>query len=227
MLTLVGVLIVVVGFVLRINPLLVVTVAGLATGMAGGLNPLAVIAAFGKAFITSRYVAIVWLVLPVIGLLEHAGLKERARSLVGGLRGATTSRILLAYFAIRQLTAALGLTSLGGHAQMVRPLIAPMAEGAAENRYGELTEEVRNRIRANAAAVDNIAVFFGEDIFIAIGSILLIKAFLDQNGIHVEPTQLAIWAIPTALCALVIHCTRLVLLERSLRARLAADRREK
>ncbi|MGH7490664.1 MAG: 5-oxoproline transporter, DUF969 family subunit, partial [bacterium] len=164
---------------------------------------------------------------PVIGLLEHAGLKERARSLVGGLRGATTSRILLAYFAIRQLTAALGLTSLGGHAQMVRPLIAPMAEGAAENRYGELTEEVRNRIRANAAAVDNIAVFFGEDIFIAIGSILLIKAFLDQNGIHVEPTQLAIWAIPTALCALVIHCTRLLLLERSLRARLAAESTKK
>jgi uncharacterized membrane protein len=208
---------VVVGFILRMNPLLVVTVAGLATGIASGLGPLAVIAAFGKAFITSRYVAIVWLVLPVIGLLEHAGLKERARSVVAGLRGATTSRILLAYFAIRQITAALGLTSLGGHPQMVRPLIAPMAEGAAENRYGELPEKVRNKIRAHAAAVDNIALFFGEDIFIAIGSILLIKGFLDQNGIHVEPAQLAIWAIPSAICALVVHCTRLFLLERSLR----------
>jgi uncharacterized membrane protein len=153
-------------------------------------------------------------------LLEHAGLKERARSLVAGLQAATTSRILLAYFAIRQITAALGLTSLGGHPQMVRPLIAPMAEGAAENRYGELPLRVRRRIRAHSAAVDNIALFFGEDIFIAIGSILLIKAFLDQNGIHVEPAQLAIWAIPTALCALIIHCTRLVLLERSLRAEL-------
>jgi uncharacterized membrane protein len=211
------VVIVVVGFVLRVNPLLVVTVAGLATGIASGLGPLAVVAAFGKAFITSRYVAIVWLVLPVIGLLEHAGLKERARALVAGLRGATTSRILLAYFAIRQITAALGLTSLGGHPQMVRPLIAPMAEGAAEVRYGELPEKVRNRIRAHSAAVDNIALFFGEDIFIAIGSILLIKGFLDQNGIHVEPSQLAIWAIPTAVCAFVIHCTRLVFLERSLR----------
>ena len=220
MLTLVGVVIVVIGFVLRINPLLVVTVAGLATGIASGLGPLAVIAAFGKAFITSRYVAIVWLVLPVIGMLEHAGLRERARSLVAGLRGATTARILLAYFAIRQITAALGLTSLGGHAQMVRPLIAPMAEGAAENRYGDLPVKTRYRIRAHSAAVDNIALFFGEDIFIAIGSILLTKGFLDQNGIHVEPTQLAVWAIPTAVCALVIHCTRLVLLDRSLRAEL-------
>ena len=217
MLTLIGIVIVVIGFVLRINPLLVVTVAGLATGIASGLGPLAVVAGFGKAFIASRYVAIVWLVLPVIGLLEHAGLKERARAVVAGLRGATTSRILLVYFAIRQITAALGLTSLGGHAQMVRPLIAPMAEGAAENQYGELPESTRNRIRAHAAAVDNIALFFGEDIFIAIGSILLIKGFLDQNGIHVEPTQLAIWAIPTAICAFVIHCTRLLLLDRRLR----------
>jgi len=223
MLTLVGIAIVVIGFVLRMNPLLVVTVAGLATGIASGLGPLAVVAAFGKAFIMSRYVAIVWLVLPVIGLLEHAGLKERARSVVAGLHAATTSRILLAYFAIRQITAALGLTSLGGHPQMVRPLIAPMAEGAAENQYGELPARVRYRIRAHAAAVDNIALFFGEDIFIAIGSILLIKGFLDQNGIHVEPAQLAVWAIPTAICAFVIHCTRLLLLDRSIRAEIARE----
>ena len=221
MLSLIGIVIVVIGFILRINPLLVVTVAGLATGLASGLGPLAVIAAFGKAFITSRYVAIVWLVLPVIGLLEHAGLKERAREVVARLRAATTSRVLLVYFAVRQITAALGLTSLGGHAQMVRPLIAPMAEGAAENQYGDLPLETRYKIRANAAAVDNIALFFGEDIFIAIGSILLIKGFLDQNGIHVEPTQLAVWAIPTAICAFVIHCTRLLLLDRRLRAQLA------
>jgi uncharacterized membrane protein len=218
MLSLIGIAIVVVGFVLRINPLLVVTIAGLATGIVSGLGPLEVVAAFGKAFITSRYVAIVWLLLPVIGLLEHAGLKERARGVVARLKAATTSRVLIVYFAIRQVTAALGLTSLGGHAQMVRPLIAPMAEGASENQYGELPESVRHRIRAHAAAVDNIALFFGEDIFIAIGSILLIKGFLDQNGIHVEPTQLAIWAIPTAICAFVIHCTRLLLLDRRLRA---------
>jgi uncharacterized membrane protein len=218
MFSLIGIVIVVVGFVLRINPLLVVTVAGLATGIAGGLGPLEVVAAFGKAFITSRFVAIVWLVLPVIGLLEHAGLKERARAVIARLRTATTSRVLLVYFTVRQITAALGLTSLGGHAQMVRPLIAPMAEGAAENKYGDLPQKTRYKIRAHSAAVDNIALFFGEDIFIAIGSILLIRGFLAQNGIDVEPTQLAIWAIPTAICAWVIHCTRLFLLERKLRA---------
>ena len=107
---------------------------------------------------------------------------------------------------------------------MVRPLIAPMAEGAAESRLGELPLNTKNRIRANAAAADNVGVFFGEDIFIAIGSILLIKGFLDQNGIHVEPAQLALWAIPTAVAAFVIHGTRVLLLDRKIAREVAAAR---
>ena len=226
MLTLVGIAIVVVGFLLRVNPLLVVTCAGIATGLAAGLDVEAVVAALGHAFRESRYVPVVWLVLPVIGLLERSGLKERSRELIAGIRVATAGRVLLAYFALRQLTAALGLTSLGGHAQMVRPLLAPMAEGAAESRLGELPQRTRWRIRANAAAADNIGLFFGEDIFIAIGSILLIKGFLEQNGIRIEPIHLAVWAIPTAIAALVIHGTRLLLFDRRLRAEVSAARGE-
>ncbi|MEO7996042.1 MAG: DUF969 domain-containing protein [Gemmatimonadaceae bacterium] len=214
MLSLIGILIVVVGFAFCFNPLLVVTVAGIATGLVSGKGPAEVVALFGRAFIESRYVAAVWLVLPVIAMLERAGLKERASETISRIRAATAGRVLLAYLAIRQLTAAMGLTSLGGHAQMVRPLVAPMAEGAAENTFGELSDETRQTIRANAAAVDNIGVFFGEDIFIAIGSILLIKGFLEQNGVNVEPTMLARWAVPTAICALVIHGARLMLLDR-------------
>jgi uncharacterized membrane protein len=224
-LTLIGVLVVVVGFVLRLNPLLVVTCAGIATGLAAGLDLLAVIAALGKSFAESRYVAIVWLVVPVIGLLERSGLKERSRELVARIGVATTGRVLLAYFTLRQVTAALGLTSLGGHAQMVRPLVAPMAEGAAEHRLGPLSDATRVRIRANSAAADNIGLFFGEDIFIAIGSILLIRGFLEQNGILVEPIRLAVWAIPTAVAALLIHGTRLLLLDRRLRRAAPAEER--
>ena len=222
MLTLIGILIVVAGFAARLNPLLVVTVAGLATGLASGLGPIDVVSAFGKAFTESRYVAIVWLVLPVIGLLERSGLKERARTVIAAIPAATTGRVLMIYFSVRQVTAALGLISLGGHAQMVRPLVAPMAEGAAENRFGPIPSTTRFRIRAHSAAADNVAVFFGEDIFIAIGSILLIKGFLEQNGIVVEPVRLALWAIPTAVAAWVIHNARLLLLDRSLRRELTS-----
>jgi uncharacterized membrane protein len=213
-LPLIGIAIVVLGFALRLNPLLIVATAAIATGLAAGHSLAQVTGEFGKAFIASRSVALVWLALPVIGMLERAGLKERARDLIAGIKVATVGRLLLAYLAIRQLTSAMGLTSLGGHPQMVRPLLAPMAEAAAEKDTGPLSTETRNYIKAHAAAVDNIGVFYGEDVFIAIGSILLIKSFLEQNGIVVEATALAFWAIPTAIAAFVIHGTRLLLLDR-------------
>lgn len=222
MLTLLGILVLVVGFVARINPLLVILAAALTTGLAAGIDPLATISAFGKAFNDNRYISVVWLVLPLIGLLERYGLQERARTLVARVKSATTGRLLLAYFILRQLSAALGQTKLGGHAQMVRPLVSPMAEAAAETRYGPLPDAVRYRIRAHSAAVDNIALFFGEDIFIAIASILLIKGFLEQNGIIVQPLELSVWAIPTAIAALAIHGTRLVLLDRTIRREIEA-----
>ncbi|CAN96495.1 MULTISPECIES: DUF969 domain-containing protein [Sorangium] len=221
MLTFLGVAVVVVGFIARIHPLLVVAAAAIVTSLSAGMGLVAGISVLGKAFNDNRYVSLVWLVLPVIGLLERSGLQERARALISRVKTATTGRILLVYFAVRQLSAALGLTSLGGHAQMVRPLIAPMAEAVAENRYGPLPDRTRWLIRASAAAADNVALFFGEDIFLAIASILLIKAFLEQNGIFVEPLQLSVWAIPTAVLALLIHGTRLLLLDRRLHRELA------
>ena len=224
---LLGIAVLVGGFVARLNPLAVILAAAVVTGVAAAFAPgvglpelwtaaLDTIAAFGKAFNDYRYISVIWLVLPLIGILERYGLQERARILISKARGATTGRILLAYFILRQISAALGQTKLGGHPQMVRPLIAPMAEAAAEARHGDLPDAVRYRVRAHAAAVDNIALFFGEDIFIAIASILLIKGFLEANGILVEPLQLSVWAIPTAIAALLVHGTRLVLLDRSL-----------
>ncbi|MET0337503.1 MAG: DUF969 domain-containing protein [Caulobacter sp.] len=217
MLTLLGIAVVVVGFVARINPLLVVIAAALVTGLAGGMGPLEVVALFGKAFKENRYVSLLWLVLPAIGLLERYGLQERAKALIGGLKAATTGRILLLYFVIRQITSALGLTSLGGHPQMVRPLVAPMAEAAAET-HGHTDDETRQKVRAMSAATDNIGLFFGEDIFIAIGSILLMVGFLQQNGIVVEPLHLSVWAIPTAIVAFIVHGIRLVLFDRKLKS---------
>src|SRR5687768_6996091 len=117
MLPLIGIAVVVIGFVLRLNPLLVIAASAVVTGLAAGLDLVALVSAFGKAFNENRYVSVVWLILPVIGLLERYGLQERARMLMANIRMATTGRLLILYMTIRQITAALGLTSLGGHAQ--------------------------------------------------------------------------------------------------------------
>lgn len=214
--TLLGIGVVVLGFALRLNPLLVIAAAAGVTGWAAGLSPLTIIAVFGKAFATNRFVSVAFLVLPVIGILERYGLQERARILIARLRGATAGRLLLAYFLLRQLAAALGLP-IGGHAAVVRPLLAPMVEGAAEVQAGPITETQTYWLRAHAAAVENIGVFFGEDIFVAIGSILLIKGFLETQKIIVEPFALSVWAIPTAILAALIHGVRLLRIDARLK----------
>jgi uncharacterized membrane protein len=221
-LPLIGVAVVAVGFLIRLNPMLVVLLAALGAGLGAGLPLLKVVAALGHAFNENRYVTILWLILPVIGLLERHGLQERARQRIARLKGATTGRLLLVYMALRQVTAALGLTALGGHAQMVRPMLAPMAEGAAEARQGVLPERLRHLIRAHAAGVDNIGVFFGEDIFIAIGSILLIHGVMAGAGVEVDPLKLSMWAAPSAVLALLVHGVRMWLLDRRL-ARLGLE----
>jgi len=221
---LLGVAWVIVGFALRKNPLLVVVSAGLVTGLLAGKNVLAVLELLGSAFVKNRFLLLFLLTLPVIGLLEHHGLKEHAQRSVARLRGASAGRLLVAYLALRQLTSALGLNSLGGHAQTVRPLLAPMSEGLAQAQHGVLSEDQRQQLRAAAAATDNVGMFFGEDIFLAFGGVLLMQAFLADHGYVLEPLTIALWGIPTALCAFVIHATRMLALDRRLTRECAALR---
>ena len=215
---LLGIALVVIGFALRFNPLLVVAVAGIVTGLLGHMPFLKVLAILGHGFNENRYVSIIWIILPVIGLLERYGLQGRARALIASIRGATTGRLLIVYLGLRQIISAFGLTSVFGPAQTVRPLLAPMALAAAEKDHGELDEETVERIKAMSAATDTVGLFFGEDIFLAVASILLIQAALAGFGIQLTPFQLSVWAIPSAICAFLIHGARLLLLDRRLRA---------
>jgi uncharacterized membrane protein len=225
MIVLLGVLLVVVGFALRINPLLVVTVAGITSALLGGLSPLHVLEAFGTGFAQSRSITIAFIVLPVIGLLERYGPQQRAKMLISHAAALTAGRLLLVYLFVRQLAASVGLTSIGGTAQMVRPVIYPMAEGAAMRAYGDLPASLTETIKAHAVAADTVGAFFGEDCFVAIGSVLLIVAYVNASyHLKLDPLQVAIWAIPTAVAAFVIHGFRLLRLDGRL-SRIAAAKR--
>jgi len=263
MLVLLGVLVVVVGFALRLNPMLVVTVAGLITGLLGGMSvheildafgtgfagsrsiaifllvlPVIglvtgllggmsvheILDAFGTGFAGSRSIAIFLLVLPVIGLVERNGLQEQARHLIGRMARLTTGRVLALYLLVRQATCAIGLLSIGGHAQSVRPIVAPMAEAAAVKRYGPLPDRVSQRIRAFAAGTDNVGSFFGEDIFVAVGAVLLITSFVDTTyDFTLRPLDVALWAIPTAVFALLIHGFRALRVDREVAREMRAE----
>jgi uncharacterized membrane protein len=225
MIVLLGIALVVAGFALRFNPILVVTIAGIASALLAGLSPMHILEAFGTGFASSRSITLAFVVLPVIGLLERYGLQQRAKTLVSQATALTAGRLLLMYLFVRQLASAFGLTSIGGTPQMVRPVIYPMAEGAVMRAHGDVPEAVTEHIKAHAAAADTIGMFFGEDCFVAIGSVLLIASYVDANyHLKLDALQIAVWAVPTAVAAFAIHGVRLLRLDRQLGAMMSQAR---
>jgi uncharacterized membrane protein len=218
---LLGVAVVVAGFALRRNPVLVVVLAGLVSGFAAGKSPGEMLTLLGTAFVNNRTLLLFAVTLPAIGVLERAGLRERARTWILGFARLSLSSLLMAYFLVRQGLAMIGLLAVAGHAQTVRPLLAPMAEATATRKLGGLDPASKERVRALCAATDNVGVFFGEDVFLAFGAVLLIQSFYHSQGIELEPLSIGLWALPTAVAAFVIHAVRVLLFERRLAARVA------
>lgn len=257
---LLGVLVVLLGFLLRFNPILVVISAGITSAFAAKFPPLLILEALGDGFLKTRTLPVILLLpLSVIGLSERYGLKQQAQLFISKVKGATVGRMLVVYLFVRETSAALGLTSLGGHAQMVRPLVAPMAEALAQQQMAAeralenqnigsdkeaipangldqaqvspeqavpafnqttdpLTQLHSEKVKAMAAATDNIGLFFGEDIFVAFGAIILMHTFLRELNIETDPLHIALWGIPTAIAAFIIHATRLLRFDSYLRA---------
>lgn len=207
---------IILGFVLKINPFFTIVLSALLAGILSGEDLVKIIELLGDSFVKNQFAGLIWLILPLLALLEINGIKEQSKKLITKIKNATVGRILSVYFVFRQVSAMLGLLSLGGHAQMVRPLIAPMAESAARNKYKKISNEDIDKVKSYSAATDNIGAFFGEDVFIAIQSILLIKAIYEELGISLEPFELSVWAIPSAICALILYLIQMRLLDKYL-----------
>jgi len=223
MIKLLGILVGAIGFGFRVNALVVVLAAGVVTGLAAGFPLREVVALMGKFFVDNRGLTLaILLMLPVVGLLEKHGLQERIAVLMRQARAATAGRILWLYQALRGGFSVLGI-SLGSHAGMVRPLIVPMAEGAAKAR-GELNEATRERLRAHGAASENVGNFFSDDILVAVGALLLVKGFFDTAGVVVTLEKIKLWSVPTALWVIFIGWWRYRALDRWLDQRKDGDK---
>lgn len=71
---------------------------------------------------------------------------------------------------------------MGGHVQFIRPLIYPMAKGAAE-KEGKLTVELDEELKGHVNAVENYGNFYGQNGFIASSGVLLIVGTLKELGV--------------------------------------------
>ena len=101
-----------------------------------------------------------------------------------------------------------------------------MSEAAAAQDGRALADGERAEVRALAAATENVGRFFGEDVFLAFGAVLLIQGLYERQGILLEPLEIALWALPTAIAAFAIHALRIAWVGRRLSRRPAAPATE-
>ena len=218
---LIGVLIVIVGFVLKLDTLAVVVVAGLATGLVAGMSPLAILETLGSAFITNRTATLFVLTLPVIGLCERHGLKDKAVDFIMSLKNATTGMLISIYQVIRTVASAFSLR-IGGHPQFVRPLINPMAQAAAIARYGEVDDKTEDEIKGMAAGAENYGNFFAQNCFMGSSGTLLIVSTLTEQGYEVSALQIAGQSVPIAVVSVVVGVIYALIRDQMMKRRFAA-----
>ncbi len=198
-----GVIIIIIGFILKVDTLFTVVLAGVVTGAVAGMSASDVLATLGGAFVDNRYMTIFVLSLPVIGMLEKNGLKQVATENIAKISAATAGRIMSFYLVIRTLCAAGGLR-LQGHILFIRPLVLPMADGAAQAEHKNLSEKNKEKIKGLAGAAENFGNFFGQDAFVASSGVLLIVATLVEQGVEVTSIQIALWSILIACITVII-----------------------
>ncbi len=226
MIRLIGILIIVIGFVRKYNPIAVVLIAGIVTGLVSGMGMIKILDVLGTTFVNTRYMTLFLLTLPVIGILEKNGLRERAVALIKSMKSVTTGRVLIIYTFFRELAAAFSLR-LGGHVQFIRPLVQPMAQGAAEKNLKAVGEKEEEIIKGYAASAENYGNFFGQNVFPAAGGVLLVVGTLEALGITVIPLEVAKAAIPVAVIAFVYALIQYMLVDRKLKKQLAGSNLEK
>ena len=161
------------------------------------------------------------LILPVIGLMERHGLRERAEILISKINAATAGRIFMIYLFVRQVTVAFGI-NMSGMVAMVRPLIAPMSE-AAVSQGRPVSQRTLDKVRGVAASADNIGNFFGQNLFLAAGGLLLIKGVMEQLGYSVELTDMVLYGLPTAICAYIVNFIRFIIFDKIIQASVDRD----
>ncbi len=213
-LKLIGVVIVIIGFAIKFDTIATVVIAGLATGLVAGMTPMEIFETLGKSFISNRTATLFVLTLPVIGVCERYGLKEKAIDFIRSIKNATTGRVILIYQAIRTLAAAFSVR-LGGHPQFVRPVVVPMAEGAAA-KLGEVTPEVSDVIRGASAAAENYGNFYAQNCFMGASGTLLIVSTLVEQGYDVTAMQIATWSIPIAVISVIVGVVRNLTLDKKI-----------
>ncbi|HGN7139928.1 TPA: DUF969 domain-containing protein [Staphylococcus aureus] len=215
-LKLIGVLVIIVGFLFKFDTIAVVLSAAIVTGLVSGMDFFEILDVLGKSFVDNRIVSLFLLTLPMVGLIERFGLKKQATVLISKVKSVTSGRLLSLYLLIREI-AGLASIRIGGHPQFVRPLINPMVQGALKTKYNLKSEQIDDKdvekIKAEASAMENYGNFFGQNLFVGSAGILLMVGTFNSLDIKVNAVNLALASVPIAIITIIIVVIKNILLD--------------
>ena len=203
LLKLLGILIVIVGFALKLDSILIIVVAAIVTALVSGLGIEGLLQTLGESFVSNRSMAIFILIMLVTGTLERNGLKNAAAALIGKFKRASAGMVIGAYGIMRGVFAAFNV-SFGGVAGFVRPIIMPMIDGAIKAQGHEPNEDHVEELKGMASGMENIAWFFCQVLFVGGAGGLLVQSTLEPLGYHVELIDLALVEVPIGIFASVL-----------------------
>ena len=203
MIKLLGVLIVVLGFALKLNNIMVIMLAALVTALTGGLGIDGLLTTLGSAFVSNRSMCIFIAVMVLTGTLERNGLKHAAAHIIAKIKNSTPGMVVAAYGVMRVILAAFNV-GLGGAAGFVRPVVVPMAVGAIEATGTTPNEEHVDARQGMAAGMENITWFYGQVLFVGGSGALLVQSTLASLGFEVDLLSLARVEIPGAIFATLV-----------------------
>ena len=210
---LLGVLIVIVGFALKLDSILIIFLALITTGIVGGLGVGGLLETIGTNFVANRSMAIFIMILLVTGTLERNGLREAAANLIRKVKSATAGKLVAVYGMLNALFGAFNV-SFGGVAGFIRPVLLPMIEGAISNKEGN--EDHVEEAKGLAVAMQNFTWFFFQVLFVGGAGGILVQTTLAGLGYEVELIDLAAAEIPVALVALVVSCAFVIVKDNKL-----------
>lgn len=203
LLKLLGILIVVIGFVLKLDSILIIMIAAIVTALVAGMDPVTFLETLGSSFVANRSMCVFVMVMVVTGTLERNGLKQAAANLMKKFKNASASVVLAIYGVFRLVFAAFNV-SFGGVAGFVRPIVLPMATAAAKKNGKKISEKYEENLKGMASGMENIAWFFGQVLFVGTSGMILVQSTLAGLGYNVELVDLMKVQIPVAIIAVAV-----------------------
>ena len=221
LLKLLGIVIVIVGFVMKMDSILIIMAAAVVTALVSGIDLVTLLETLGSSFVSNRSMCTFVIVFLVTGTLERNGLKQAASDLMTKFKNATAGVVIGIDGVFRLFFAAFNI-SFGGAAGFIRPIVMPMASAAVERDGKPIDPDHLEQLKGMAAGMDNVAWFFGQVLFVGTSGMLLVQSTLADLGYQVELLDLMMVQIPVAITAVAVAIVYYYLKDRQLMKRRAA-----